>query len=44
MRAPLALQYTTPFYLTYLSRWPDMCTVLEAPGGTIASYSACPAR
>lgn len=34
------LQYNTPFYLTYITRWPDMCTVLEAPNGKVASYSA----
>jgi hypothetical protein len=27
--------YNLPFYLTYLARWPEYCTVAEGPGNQI---------
>lgn len=41
---PAPLQYHVPFYLTYLSRWPDMCAMQESPSGKIMSYSEHSAR
>ena len=34
-----ALQYGINFYLDYLSRWPDLCYVQEAPSGRMMGYS-----
>ena len=33
---PLTETYTTGFYLMYLTRWPDMCTLLAGPSGVSA--------
>lgn len=33
-------QYGISFYLTYLSRWPDLCSVQEAPSGRMMGYSS----
>merc|ERR1711939_723787 len=30
--------YNIPFYMQYLSRWPNLCLVAEAPGGEIMGY------
>jgi len=30
--------YGISFYLTYLSRWPDLCSVQEAPSGRMMGY------
>ncbi|KAF9477775.1 N-acetyltransferase [Pholiota conissans] len=30
--------YGIGFYLSYLSRWPDLCCVQEAPGGRMMGY------
>ncbi|KAF8136664.1 hypothetical protein EV363DRAFT_1429026 [Boletus edulis] len=30
--------YAISFYLSYLSRWPDLCCVQEAPGGRMMGY------
>ncbi|KAG6860104.1 hypothetical protein C0995_015715 [Termitomyces sp. Mi166 len=30
--------YGIGFYLNYLSRWPDLCSVQEAPGGRMMGY------
>ncbi|EIN07135.1 N-acetyltransferase [Punctularia strigosozonata HHB-11173 SS5] len=30
--------YGIPFYLSYLSRWPDLCCVQEAPNGRMMGY------
>ncbi|KAF5367206.1 hypothetical protein D9757_012219 [Collybiopsis confluens] len=32
------LQYNIGFYLHYLSRWPDLCCVQEAPRGRMMGY------
>ncbi|KAH9921181.1 N-acetyltransferase [Epithele typhae] len=31
-------QYAITFYLTYLSRWPDMCAVSATPQGRLMGY------
>eukprot|EP01068_Selenidium_serpulae_P002543 Selendium_serpulae@DN2532_c0_g1_i1.p1 len=30
--------FNTQFYLSYLSRWPSLCVVADAPDGTMAGY------
>ena len=35
------VQYAINFYLSYFSRWPDMCAVQETPQGRIMGYGAC---
>ncbi|KAF5346150.1 hypothetical protein D9758_009940 [Tetrapyrgos nigripes] len=32
------MQYNIGFYLHYLSRWPDLCCVQEAPSGRMMGY------
>jgi len=34
----LHVQYNLNFYMSYLSRWPDMCYVQEAPTGRLMGY------
>ncbi|KAF9447585.1 N-acetyltransferase [Macrolepiota fuliginosa MF-IS2] len=36
--------YGIGFYLSYLSRWPDLCCVQEAPSGRMMSYGTSPQR
>jgi N-terminal acetyltransferase B complex catalytic subunit len=31
-------QYGIPFYLSYLSRWPDLCCTQESPSGRMMGY------
>ena len=31
-------QYAISFYLSYLSRWPDMCAIQETPQGRMMGY------
>ena len=35
---PLTETYTTSFYLSYLARWPGMCSMQEGAAGRISSY------
>jgi len=35
---PLTETYNNPFYLTYLSRWPEYFQALEAPDGRLMGY------
>jgi len=35
---PWTETYSISFYLSYLSRWPDMCYVQEAPNGRLMGY------
>ena len=35
---PLTETYTTAFYLSYLARWPGMCSMQEGATGRISSY------
>ena len=30
--------YNLGFYALYLSRWPDLATIMESPGGRVAAY------
>ena len=30
--------FAHPFYLKYLSSWPELCTAAEAPDGTLLGY------
>ena len=34
----LALQYHLPFYLEYLSRWPEYCLMAEGPDKQAMGY------
>ncbi|KAJ7096617.1 N-acetyltransferase [Mycena belliarum] len=34
------MQYAPGFYLSYLSRWPDLCCAQAAPSGRMMGYSA----
>jgi len=34
----LSVQYSITFYLTYLSRWPDLCCTQQAASGALMSY------
>ncbi|RPA78688.1 acyl-CoA N-acyltransferase [Ascobolus immersus RN42] len=35
---PLTETYDLPYYLTYLSRWPNLFSVLASPSGTLTGY------
>ena len=35
---PLTETYTMSFYLSYLARWPGMCSMQESATGRISSY------
>ncbi|CAI9556089.1 unnamed protein product, partial [Staurois parvus] len=35
---PLTETYRIPFYLEYLSHWPEYCIIAEAPGGELMGY------
>ncbi len=35
---PLTETFNMPFYLSYLSQWPECFTVAEAPDGTLMGY------
>ncbi len=35
---PLTETYTTAFYLSYLARWPGMCSLQEGASGRVSSY------
>ena len=30
--------YNLGFYALYLSRWPDLATIMESPAGRVAAY------
>ena len=36
---PLTETYDIAFYLDYLSRWPELCSVIEGVDGRIEAYS-----
>ena len=36
---PLTETYNVGFYLEYLSKWPDLCRVIEGHDGQIEGYS-----
>jgi N-terminal acetyltransferase B complex catalytic subunit len=36
---PLTETYDTSFYLTYISKWPEMCLAIEGRSGAIEGYS-----
>lgn len=38
---PFTETYAISFYLEYLTRWPDLCRVIEGVDGEIEGYSAC---
>jgi ribosomal protein S18 acetylase RimI-like enzyme len=40
---PLTETYNVGFYLEYLSKWPDLCRVIEGHDGHIEGYSECSA-
>lgn len=40
---PLTETYNIGFYLEYLTKWPDLCRVIEGMDGKIEGYSAMPA-
>lgn len=35
------MQYGISFYLSYLSKWPDLCCVQDAPNGHMMGYGQC---
>ena len=35
---PLTETYNMPFYLSYLAKWPDLCSTAEGPGGRAMGY------
>ena len=37
---PLTETYDIAFYLDYLSKWPELCSVIEGTDGRIEAYSA----
>lgn len=37
-RSGVLHQYGINFYLSYLSRWPDLCSVQESPSGRMMGY------
>jgi N-terminal acetyltransferase B complex catalytic subunit len=36
---PLTETYNVGFYLEYLTKWPDLCRVIEGVDGNIEGYS-----
>lgn len=38
---PLTETYNISFYLEYLTKWPDLCRVIEGIDGEIEGYSTC---
>lgn len=36
---PLTETYNVSFYLEYLTKWPDLCLVIEGHNGKIEGYS-----
>lgn len=39
---PFTETYNIGFYLEYLTKWPDLCRVIEGADGEIEGYSAFP--
>lgn len=38
---PLTETYNIGFYLEYLTRWPELCQIIEGMNGEIEGYSTC---
>ncbi|KAJ8107165.1 hypothetical protein OPT61_g9053 [Boeremia exigua] len=39
---PLTETYNIGFYLEYLTKWPELCQVIEGIDGSIEGYSTSP--